>query len=559
MFRYVCLCLFSYLLVASAEAGEFRHTERPIPDRYIVTLKADTPATEVGHVARALATAYGADVFVILSHGIKAFGAVMSEKDAHRLANHPVVEAVEQDGYAEYSYTEITLPGDDSLWLLDRIDQHDLIGTNKKYAYTATGQGVRAYVIDSGIQASHREFLTGNPASTCLADTSANGTRVEVGLNIDASDNFPANNPCGGWTTSDKSTHGTAVASVLGGTYSGVAKRVTLVPVKVSRCDTDPSNIAVAWGLDQVLADMAGAYRPAPYQNVPRTEPALVNMSLFISNTSCDGVPCQGAVENNIQNVIGADIPVIVSANNRHENACGDRETASPARLGHGNYTSGTMTGTVATTAGNLTLTGTGTHFRTELGLGDLITVAGMSGEHRIQSIASETLAYLSLASPVSVSGKAATIVSPWRRAPYRTITVGGSMRLPSSGNVDVAWDCVTRGCTVLPGNPGTNYGRCVDIYAPSWMVQVARASGVCDYRSAEWRSGTSYAAPAVAGAVARLLEMSPGDTPQQIWNKLETAATHVLSTDPLTGAPVDFDDEPWSFNNKLLYISPYE
>jgi hypothetical protein len=87
-----------------------------------------------------------------------------------------------------------------------------------------------------------------------------------------------------------------------------------------------------------------------------------------------------------------------------------------------------------------------------------------------------------------------------------------------------------------------TNHGSCVDIFAPgvsilSAWIGSSTASNVI--------SGTSMAAPHVAGVVARLLELTPAATPAEIWTALDTTATvGVLSVG--VGDP-----------NKLLYRLP--
>lgn len=382
--------------------------------------------------------------------------------------------------------------------------------------------------------------MSGDPAKTCSADVNALGTRVEVGANY--ADYYAANDPCGGWTQSSTSNanHGTAVASILGGTYSGVAKGVTFVPVKVGSCNGNISDLGIAWGLDWIIGDRAGrATNAAP------APPALVNMSLWVSTGLCNGVPCMGAVENNIQNVIGAGIPVIVSANNRLKDACGSGAATSPARLGYGNYSTGYLSGQVAVTYDSKTVVGNGTMFVTELSVGDLFTVNGT--EFTIESISSNTSLTVVEWPSASISWASPTLTSPWRRAPHRTITVGGSMYDSARG--DIAWNCQAEQCDINGEDVGSNFGRCVDIYAPAWQVQVASGTGVCGYRTGTLRNGTSYASPVVAGVVARLLGTYPSWTPTTIWYHLLDSATYV--TEDLDGGP--------HTNHKLVYASPYQ
>ena len=72
---------------------------------------------------------------------------------------------------------------------------------------------VHAYVIDSGIRATHIEF----------------GSRVTGGISF--IDDSNGTNDCYG--------HGTHVAGTLGGTTYGVAKKVRLHPVRVLDCEGD--------------------------------------------------------------------------------------------------------------------------------------------------------------------------------------------------------------------------------------------------------------------------------------------------------------------------------
>ena len=92
-----------------------------------------------------------------------------------------------------------------------------------------------------------------------------------------------------------------------------------------------------------------------------------------------------------------------------------------------------------------------------------------------------------------------------------------------------------------------TNYGSCVDIFAPGQDIQGA------DYRCStcgRTGSGTSYAAPLVSGAIAILLQRNPELTPDAILSELTSLSTRNA---------LNFDSIPPRFRpltpNRLLFI----
>ena len=87
-----------------------------------------------------------------------------------------------------------------------------------------------------------------------------------------------------------------------------------------------------------------------------------------------------------------------------------------------------------------------------------------------------------------------------------------------------------------------SNYGKCVDIFAPG--VQITSASYAGDSASAVM-SGTSMASPHVAGAAALVLGAHPTWTPKQVRDALVTDATGNVVTSPGSGSP-----------NKLLHVA---
>lgn len=261
----------------NSNSSKFRRVraDRKIANQYIVVLKDDV--NDVDGEAHRLSRDFIGDRGHTYKHALKGFSVRMSEERAAKLANDPRVEYVEEDGVVKLVATQLNAP-----WGLDRIDQRNR-PTDGRYVYNATGTGVKAYIIDTGVRATHTDF----------------GGRVISGFDAIGD----------GFGTDDPNGHGTHVAGTVGGSNWGVAKNVTIVAVRVLDAAGFGTNASVVAGVDFVTA------------NHQAGQPAVANMSL--------GGGSSTAIDNAVANSINDGVTYAVAAGNDNVNAC----NTSPARV----------------------------------------------------------------------------------------------------------------------------------------------------------------------------------------------------------------------------------
>src|SRR6185295_2569082 len=163
-----------------------------------------------------------------------------NEAAARAISNSPRVRWVEEDSVGEWDQAPAS-PQPSPPWGLDSLDSgipapspDPTTGlTNGSYGFNANGTGVNAYVLDSGINTQHTQFMTPFVSRASIAADCFNFVNCVSGTQTSFFNQqvcatglpTPSNNDCFG--------HGTHVAGTIGGNTYGVAKNVNLLSVKV--------------------------------------------------------------------------------------------------------------------------------------------------------------------------------------------------------------------------------------------------------------------------------------------------------------------------------------
>ncbi|PTB68791.1 protease [Trichoderma citrinoviride] len=169
---------------------------------------------------------------------------------------------------------------------LIRLSNKSVGGQNYIFDNSA-GEGITAYVVDTGIRTTHTEFEG----------------RATFGANFVNSD-------------TDENGHGSHVAGTIGGATFGVAKNVQLVAVKVLDANGAGSNSGVLNGMQFVVNDV---------QAKKLSGKAVMNMSL--------GGSFSTAVNNAITALTNAGIVPVVAAGNENQDTANTSPGSAPQAI----------------------------------------------------------------------------------------------------------------------------------------------------------------------------------------------------------------------------------
>ncbi|KAF9540940.1 hypothetical protein EC957_003629 [Mortierella hygrophila] len=278
--KYTTLLIVA--LVAAVQAAPLvtpPTNQRVIADSYIVVLK-DTAAapgfkTKFDGIAKKYNGRGRAPEIQREYTAIPGFHATFDAATLKAIQANPDVAYVEQDSVVTIQASQSPVPS----WGLTRVSQNVLNLSSPYYYNDLAGSGVTAYVVDTGVYTAHSEF----------------GGRATFGANF-----------ISGSANTDENGHGTHVSGTIGGAKYGVAKKVSIVGVKVLDASGSGSTSGVVAGMDWVAARAVAGK-------------SVVNMSL--------GGGKSQAIDAAAARLFAKNIPLIVAAGNDGSNAC----SGSPA------------------------------------------------------------------------------------------------------------------------------------------------------------------------------------------------------------------------------------
>jgi len=276
----------SILLISALFALSFAaklivpNTTKLIPNSFVVVLNST-----VGIAGRTLhLSSIGVKPVHLYSieGAFLGYSAELSAETLKYVLSDPNVMYVEQDQVMQLAQEVVQ---ENAPWHLDRICRESVNDMDGDYYYRASaGSGVTAYIIDTGIRCTHVEFKT---------------NRCTFGYDATNEGLFDGNG------------HGTHVASLVAGVVSGVAKKTTVVAVKVLTAGGSGTTAGVVAGVNWATNTyLAGGKKPS------------------VSNMSLGGGKSQ-ALDDSVIASVGKGLSYAIAAGNENQNAC----NVSPANV----------------------------------------------------------------------------------------------------------------------------------------------------------------------------------------------------------------------------------
>lgn len=292
-------------------ASRIAANDEIIPNQYIVVFKRHTPDDQYqSHCAWATdlqspgaMSARGVDYsgYEGIQHrydikceggGLLGYAGSFHPNAAAEIFSREEVAYVEADRKV---YTKTIVSEKTDCWGLTRLSHASPAASltgDKEYRYDdSAGDGVTAYVIDTGVFTEHDDFEG----------------RAVLG-----------HNAVPGSSNTDKNGHGTHVSGTIAGKEYGVAKKAKIIGVKVLGDNGTGSNSTVIAGLNWAVED-------AQSKGLLKSGKSVANMSL--------GGSFSRAMNSAVAAVIELNMTVCVAAGNERQNASNSSPASEPSAI----------------------------------------------------------------------------------------------------------------------------------------------------------------------------------------------------------------------------------
>jgi len=353
--------VLAFVALSSALAPVY-NLEAPnaIPNKYLVALHENATVEirdkHINSLKQRLAVRAQNEQILSTFHigNLIGYAAFYSKEMLEEERNNPIIRLIENDQVVTL-LDEEQVEDDDTTetqtgatWGIDRLDQRTLPLSGTYSYWGSAGTDVYAYVIDTGIYVDHTDF----------------GGRASWGFTAIPNEGFV-----------DGNGHGTHVASTIGGTTYGVAKKVTLVAVKVLSNGGSGSWEGVVQGIQWATND-----------HVRRGKAhSIANMSL--------GGGISTITDQAVTQSIIAGVNHAIAAGNSNADACNYSPARTPGALAVG-ATTNTDARASFSNYGSCVVV---------FAPGNLITAAWIGGVNNINTISGTSMASPHVAGVVAV------------------------------------------------------------------------------------------------------------------------------------------------------------